>query len=590
MHAPQQFLAAAFASLLLSHLAAAESVDYIVVGGGTSGLLVANRLSRDAGTTVAVIDPGSDERGNPIVKSPNDWFKIFGDHVAEPHDSVDQPHANNRILKFYSGRGIGGTSLINGMTYLRGDKSEFDSWEQLGNKGWNWETMMKYYKKLEGFVTPEQWQVDAGATFDPKAHGTGGDLHTCFNPLLLKGSWYNATVEAWSSLGVAKIKDVNSGSVRGFDVWPQTIDAKTNTRWDAASAFYWPVREQRRNLELINGTASKILWDEKKTKHDEVRASGIEYTSANGTVVQFSAKKQVILAAGALKTPLILENSGIGQAMQLKSNGIPVVVDLPGVGENLVDNPLISYVYKSDFIADGYTPYSTFLTAQDLFGNEMGPTSASVKKQIPNWAKQVVDRSRGALDVAAIEKLMDIQHDVIFNKNATIVEIVQAAQDGALSGAAWNLLPFSRGSIHISSGRGINSYALDPQFLAVDYDLTTTIEIGKAVRGFYNTSQIRPHVAGYLDPTTDQLPENPSEDDWRKFVPNAVSPNNHPLGTASMMAREMGGVVDPKLKVYGTANVRVVDASVVPTQLSGHLTATIYAIAERASEFISEVC
>ncbi|KAJ3484852.1 hypothetical protein NLG97_g6958 [Lecanicillium saksenae] len=585
MRGPQQLLAAASASLLISSPAIAGSVDYVVVGGGTSGLLVANRLSRDAGTTVALIDPGSDERENPIVKSPNDWLKIFGDYVAEPHVSVEQPHANNRTLTFYSGRGIGGTSLINGMTYLRGDKSEFDSWEKLGNKGWNWDSMVKYYKKLEGFVTPEQWQVDAGATFEPVAHGFGGDLHTCFNPKLLKGSWYNTTIEAWTSLGVAKIKDVNSGSVRGFDVWPQTIDAKTNTRWDAASAFYWPVHAQRRNLHLINGTASRLLWDEKKTKHDEVRASGVEYTSANGSLVQLSANKQVILAAGALRTPLILENSGIGQAARLKSNSISVVVDLPGVGENLVDNPLTPYVYKSDVIADGYTPYSTFLTAHDLFGNSMSQTASYVKGQISSWAKQVVNRSNGALDASAIEKLMYVQHDVIFKKNATIVEIVQSAQDGALSGAAWNLLPFSRGSIHIS-GKGISKYALDPQFLAVDYDLDTTIAIGKAVRSFYNSSQIRPHVTGYLNPTADQLPENPSEDDWRKFIPSAVGPNNHPLGTASMMARDLGGVVDPKLKVYGTANVRVVDASVVPTQLSGHLTATIYAIAERASEFI----
>lgn len=473
------------------------------------------------------------------------------------------------------------------MTYIRGDAPEFDSWEKLGNKGWNWETMSKYYKKLQGFVAPEQWQIDAGATFDPEVHGTGGDLHTCFNPKLLNGSWYNATVAAWSSLGVSKINDVNSGSVSGFDVWPQTIDAKTNTRWDAASAFYWPIYERRSNLKLINGTVSKLLWGDANTS--KASASGVEYTSAKGDVVQLSAKKQVILAAGALKTPLILENSGVGQAARLKATGIPVVVDLPGVGENLVDNPLVAYVYKSDFIADGYTPYSAFLTAKQLFGDSTSDHASSVQKQIPQWAQQVVDRSHGALNMSAIEKIMTIQHDVIFNKNATIVEIVQAAQDGALSGASWNLLPFSRGSIHIGD-KSINKPAIDPQFLAVDYDLDTTIAVGKTVRSFYNSSQIRPHVTAYLDPSTDKLPENPSEDDWRKFITGAAGPNNHPLGTASMMARELGGVVDAKLKVYGTANVRVVDASVVPTQISGHLTATIYAIAERASEFILKKC
>ncbi|OAR01116.1 hypothetical protein LLEC1_06665 [Akanthomyces lecanii] len=583
MHAPKLLASTA----LLSALAVAESVDYIVVGGGTSGLLVANRLSRDAGTTVAVVDPGSDQRENAIIKSPNDWLQILGTYVAEPHVSVEQTHAGNRKLTFLSGRGIGGTSLINGMTYIRGDVPEFDSWEQLGNKGWNWETMSKFYKKLEGFVAPSQWQIDAGATFDPEVHGTGGDLHTCFNPKLLTGSWHNATVAAWSSLGVSKNNDVNSGSVGGFDVWPQTIDAETNTRWDAASAFYWPVYEKRRNLQLINGTVSKLLWGDANA--DKASASGVEYTSAKGDILQLSAKKEVILAAGVLKSPLILENSGVGQVARLKANDIPVVVDLPGVGENLVDNPLIAYVYKSNFTADGYMPYSTFLTAQQLFGDSTSDQASSVKKHIPQWAQQVVDRSNGALNVSAIEKIMTIQHDVIFNKNATIVEIVQSAQDGALGSAAWNLLPFSRGSIHIGD-KSIDKPAIDPQFLAVDYDLDTTICVGKVVRSFYNSSQIRPHVTGYLDPSTDKLPENPSEDDWNRFVAGAAGPNNHPLGTASMMARELGGVVDARLKVYGTANVRVVDASVVPTQISGHLTATIYAIAERASEFILKRC
>ncbi|OAA53697.1 GMC oxidoreductase [Cordyceps fumosorosea ARSEF 2679] len=584
MRLPQML--AAIAGLLLTNSAVAEPVDYIIVGGGTSGLLLANRLSRDPGTTVTVIDPGSDERQNAVVKSPNDWLQILSSYVAEQHVSVNQPHANNRKLTFYSGRGIGGTSLINGMTYIRGDATEFDSWEKLGNKGWNWETMMKYYKTLEDFVAPQEWQVDAGATFDPQVHGTAGDIHTCFNPRLLNGSWYAATVEAWSSLDVSKIKDVNSGSVRGFDVWPQTIDAKTNTRWDAASAFYWPISDSRANLKLINGTVTKLLWDDAKTERDGARASGVEYTSAEGDVLQLRAKEQIILAAGALKTPLILESSGIGQSARLEEHGIPVIVDLPGVGENLVDNPLVPYVYKSDFSTDGYTPYSTFLTARQLFGDATSDQASSVRAAIPQWAQQVVDRSNGALNVSAIETLMTLQHDLIFRQNATIVEVVQAAQAGALSGAAWNLLPFSRGSVHVSA----NGPAIDPRFLAVDYDLESTVAIGKVVRAFYNSSRIRPHVTGYLNPSAEQLPENASEEDWRRFVPGAVGPNNHPLGTASMMARELGGVVDAKLKVYGTANVRVVDASTVPTQLSGHLTATIYAIAERASEFILHKC
>lgn len=477
------------------------------------------------------------------------------------------------------------------MTYLRGDIPEFDAWEKhLGNKGWNWNTMLKYYKKLERFVAPEKWQTAAGATFDPDFHGTDGEVHTCFNPKLLTGAYYEDTVQAWESLGLSKIKDDNSGSVAGFDVWPQLIDAETNTRWDAATAFYWPVSEERQNLKLVNGTVSKLLWDDASATQGKARAAGVEYTNARGAVVKLQAKKEVILAAGALTTPLILENSGVGQAALLKSRNIPVIVDLPGVGENLVDNPLVSYVYKTNLTTNGYTPYSTFATAQDLFGDETAAKASSSKSQIPRWAQQVVDRSSGALNASAIEKLMTVQHSLIFNENVTIAEIVQSARDGIFAGASWDLLPFSRGSIHTTAGNGISKPAFDLQFLAVDFDIEKQVAAGKLARSFYGAKQIAQHVTGYIDPSTDKLPEQPSDEEWVKFIRGAVNPNNHPLGTASMMARELGGVVSPKLKVYGTANVRVVDASVVPTQISGHLTATIYAIAERASEFIRKKC
>lgn len=472
------------------------------------------------------------------------------------------------------------------MTYIRGDSPQFDAWEQLGNKGWNWNTMLEYFKKLEGLIPPRKWQVEAGATLNTEFHGTGGDIHTCFNPGLLNSSFYDAAVQGWASLGYAKIKDANAGSVRGFDVWPQTIDAKTNKRWDAASAFYWPVYQKRKNLKLINGTVTRILWDDKRKRQDKARAVGVQYTTASDAVVQITARKEIILAAGALNTPLILENSGVGQAALLESRGIPVIVDLPGVGENLVDNPLIAYVYKSDMNPDGYTPYATFLTAHELFGDQTATKASSTEAQLSQWAQEVVDRSGGALNVSAVEWLMTIQHELIFKKNVTVAEIVQLVAPGALAASAWDLLPFSRGSIHVSASSGIDNTDFDPQFLAVDFDLEKHVAMGKLARSFYATDKIRPYVAGYLDPPADKLPENASDDEWRKFVPNAVNPNNHALGTASMMARELGGVVDPKLKVYGISNVRVVDASVVPTQISGHLTATIYVIAERASEMI----
>jgi choline dehydrogenase len=473
------------------------------------------------------------------------------------------------------------------MTYIRGDAAQFDAWEKdLGITGWNWDTMLKYYKKVESFLAPEEWQVDAGATYDPSFHTSEGDLHVGFIPDLINGSFYHHTEDGWDAAGLPKNKDANTGSTRGFDVFPQTIDSKLNKRWDAATAFFWPVDSDRENLKLYNGTAQKILWKKQSKCNSDARASGVEYKAANGETMQLMAKKEVILAAGALRSPLILENSGVGHAPLMKDNGIDAVVDLPGVGENLLDQPISFIAYQGNFEVKGYSSYSTFATAYDIFGNETDSIAQDSNKKIAEWAQQVVDGSRGALKSSSIEKLMRSQHDLIFSQNVTLGEAVLAVQGDIFASSHWELLPFSRGRIHIGS-EGIENPKLDPRFLAADFDVTTQAAIAKLVRKFYTSKPMSEITGAQIEPSPEDVPpENATDEQLEAFVRGKAGSNNHPLGSAAMLPREMGGVVGPQLKVYGTANVRVVDASVIPTQISGHLTATIYAVAERAAEMI----
>ncbi|KAK1240545.1 hypothetical protein MKX07_004573 [Trichoderma sp. CBMAI-0711] len=551
-----------------------DSYDYIIVGAGTCGLLLANRLSQDADYTVAVIDPGADERDNPNVVDPLGWLGLTGTSVYWNYSSVPQEKLGGRVLEYDAGRG---------MTYIRGDKAQFDAWEQLGNPGWNWTTMLKHFKKIEQFFPPLPWQETAGALYEEEYHGTSGEIHVGFNPALLNGSFYGDVKASWAALGQSLNRDASSGDTAGFDVWPQTLDPVKNVRWDAATAFYWPVQD-RPNLTLLNGTVSRILW--KNDGADVPEASGVEYLTPDGNIKTVNARKEVILSAGALRTPLILELSGIGNPSILNGLGIETVVNSPGVGENLIDQSNVALTYSTKDSFPGYAPYATFVNATSLFGDGVEALAASTKKSLPNWAQQIAAQTNGFISARAIEHRLQVQHDLIFKRGVTIAEILSSASGTTAISAYWDTLPFSRGSVHLSSANDINTPAINPRFLSVDFDLAVQVAIGRLATKFWTTAPISAVIEARVDPNSTTLPDNATDAQWEDFTRSSLISNSHSLGTAAMMKREWGGVVDSQMRVYGTGNVRVVDASVLPMQVSGHLTATLYAVAERAGEMI----
>ncbi|KAH6658076.1 glucose oxidase [Truncatella angustata] len=564
-----------------------DKYDYIIAGAGTCGLVVANRLSADPTTTVLVIESGLDQRSNPNVTSVLGFMTAFNTSIDWAYDIIPQASLGGRNMQYHAGKAWGGTSTINGMTYLRGDRAEIDAWEALGNTGWNWDALWPHYKGVEHFEIPTAAQLSAGAGWNPAFHGLEGELATGYPFELYNGSVHEPWRQTWEGLGFPFNEDANGGDIRGISIWPYTLDRDADIREDSARAFLHPI-EKRTNLRIIQGTVKRVIWKD----GDDFEADGVEYLTADGESVIQQARKEVILSAGAMRSPLILESSGIGHNETLTKLGIHTKIDLPGVGENLIEQPLNALGYTANLpnSTGTVTPFGLFINAEDIFGDQTASLGAATKANLSDWAAQVSAANGGIIDAEAVLKVFEVQHDLIFNQNVTIGEILTSF--GVLYGfsyvvnVGWPLLPFSRGSVHLKSAEEIDNPVIDPKYLLVDFDTTMMAGMFRVAQDFFYQKPFSDLVTGYALPGDAVLPRNATEEQWQAWLVDTVSPNHHALATAAMMSRELGGVVDPELRVYGTRNVRVVDASVVPLQISGHLTATLYALADRAAAII----
>jgi choline dehydrogenase len=417
------------------------------------------------------------------------------------------------------------------MDYIRGEKAQFDAWEALGNEGWNWDTLFPYYILSENFTIPTTAQFAAGVTDEKLYHGESGHLKTGFPYQLENDSFHNIAQQTFGKLGLPLNLDLNGGNTRGFGAYPQTLDRDADVRESSARAYYQPV-EHRPNLQIIKGTVKRVTWSD--SDHSELTATGVEYFDASGDLVNITAKKEVILSAGTYRSPLILELSGVGSPRYvhitddeeidtdwpsvLAKNGIDTKLELPGVGEGFQDQPLITLVYESTINFTGHIPFVGFATAQDIFGNNTAALAASTSANLSSWAQAVSARLNGSVSPKALEKRFQIQHDVIFNKQATITELMFFTE-GTIAGIAfWSLTPFSWGSVHLDSPDTINDPALDPNFLSIDYDLQTLIGAGRLSQKVWNTQPLSSLAIANIIPGDAALPLNATDADWSAVI------------------------------------------------------------------------
>ncbi|KAG9967372.1 putative glucose oxidase, partial [Aureobasidium melanogenum] len=571
--------------------------DYIIVGGGTAGCVLANRLSANPSISVALVEAGPTVFNDSRVFEPDPAGPAWGTELDWNYTTIPQIYANNSTLLYHAGRDVGGTSTINGMVYLRPTSDEVDSWSSLGNPGLTWDSLLPYYKKSEHLQLPTDPRALAETSYVASVNGFVGPVKVGWGNDLNPGEFGQAVNTTWQSLGFPLNIDLNTGNTTGLGLLPIEKDTVLQIRQDSARSYYLPVMGRANLHAFTNTTALNINLDSGDGRHGlkgEVMAKGVNVILPSGKRQFLQSKQEVILSAGTYRTPGLLERSGIGNPSILRNLSITPKVDLPGVGAHLQDQWLVDSIYNPNVTLQSLTvmynsnPMTGSLTAADLFGDELDTVAAQLYKDIPSYARTLSEASNGAISVQAQEQILLTRANLFFQKNVAI----GSYQFQPYGGNCWVTLPLSTGSVHSSSDP--SKPLLNPNFMQLPWDIMVQQRLFIFLRRIYASDPVRtalgPSASTELLPGYTLLPLNASLAQYTAYFGSALAPVWHGVGSAGMRRRDWGGVVDTKFRVYGTKGLRVVDASVIPMEVNGNPTSTIYALAEKAAEDILADC
>jgi choline dehydrogenase-like flavoprotein len=561
---------------------------------------VASRLSAGLPlSSILVLEAGVDAPDDPKINIPGNKGSTFGTSYDWNFTTTPQPNAGNRRWAQTRGKVLGGSSALNLMTWDRASQYEYDEWETLGNPGWNWNTLFRAMLKVETF-------------FGSSEGGTAGPIQTLINRFIPKQQDF--FIPTLNTLDVPTNLESLDGNPLGVMFQPSNLRETDYKRSYAAHNPGYP-SVAGDNLEIW--TATRVEKINIVPVNGSLVATSV--TLDDGSIV--SAKNEVILSAGSLQSPGLLELSGIGDSEILTSMGIQVLNDLPGVGENLQDHLRIqsSYQLRPNFTSFDILKFNTTFAAE-----QMALYNASQKSiydytgsgyAFVNWttilgddsAMQAlaVEASQNQLTTSPFEKnRASILREYLANstKNVPQVEVIFSDGYTGVKGyppvssplfgiELFSLIaaiqhPFSLGSVHITSSNISIAPAINPNYLAQEYDVQAAIEAAKYLRKIANTHPLSQAWLVEYEPGLDVVSEVGTDEEWRNYVTNNTLTIYHPAGTCAMLPQSENGVVGPDLVVYGTSNLRVVDASIIPIIVSAHIQNLVYGIAEMASDMI----
>jgi len=524
--------------------AQSKAYDYIVVGAGSAGCVLAARLTEDGRTRVLLLEAGG-AGGAKEIRIPAAFSKLFKTGVDWNYATEPEPQLHNRRLYWPRGKVLGGSSAINAMIYVRGNRADYDYWRELGNPGWGFVEVLPYFKKSEN--------QERGAS---EYHGVGGPVNVAdpryVNPLT------RAFLAAANEIGIASNPDFNGAEQDGVALYQVT--QKNGARCGAADGFLQPARE-RSNLTMVTGAhATRVLMGGK-------RAVGVAFLR-DGAIKEARADGEVILAGGTVNSPQLLMLSGIGSADELKAAGISAIHDLPGVGKNLKDHPMVSvgYLCTQKVSLDGAETFGNFVRWL-LWKN--GPLASNVAEA------GLFLRTRVGLAVPDLQLLFG----PAYYRGHGLVR----RQEHCFGFAPTLIIPESRGEISLHSSNPLDAPAIRANYLSTDADLRTMIAGVRLARRLAHAKAFDAFRGEELHPGAAQN----SDAEISEFLRNELETLYHPVGTCKM-GNDALAVVDARLRVRGLERLRVVDASIMPRVPAGNTNAPVMMIAEKAAEMIRE--
>ncbi|QYS96342.1 hypothetical protein H0G86_003594 [Trichoderma simmonsii] len=581
-----------------------QSFDFLVIGGGTAGLAVASRLAQDGNFTIGVLEAGGIANGRDDVEIPGYLARSLGTELDWKFKTTPQARLGGRTVNWPRGKALGGSSAINFMTWMRGAREDYDAWEALGNPGWGWDKLLPYFKKSETFHPPSDSIRDKEELrYDLEAFGDSGPIHISYakeyqpsNQLYFK---------ALNSVGVPTNSAHFAGSNVGAWTNVNNIDPRTMTRSFATN--YCSLAGSNLHI-LTEAVVQDVVLDKVDNAY---RASGVRFIY-KGQEHVVSASREVILSAGSIKSPQLLELSGIGNPEVLSRAGIDVKVDSPMVGENLQEHKAIHMVVEVDPELENrddlfFDPNRAAAARAQYDRDQTGPLAriSSSYSFVPlatfmpqdtleRLYSQAKDLTGFPSEKKALmeQRLKDIdkigQMEFIFALGAAPL-----AENGKKFGTLFQILqyPFSVGSIHIQP---VPSEKDDPVIDPRHYDgphgeidLDIMLESTRFGRNILLAPSFNKIVRQLAYPPASLFTD---DEDVKTWILDSTAVAYHPIGTCAMGGRSgiRGGVVDERLRVYGVKGLRVVDASIMPLHISAHIQATVYAIAEKGASMILE--